>query len=101
VRVLVVKLVFRHDVVPGKLEAYLEWSKRSIKMFEALPFIKSYDVYQSIAGARLITKEIILGDISDLPKLIETLGRPDFAKEVSEFRTYVDNLEVSLIVELL
>ena len=98
---MVVKHVFSFDVSPEKVPAYMEFSAKIAKpFFEKWPEISSYDVFQTVVGRPVFTKEIVYKDMDAFSKAQAKLGDSEAQKVAGEFFSYTKNLESKLIIEV-
>lgn len=98
---MVVKHVFSFDVPPEKVPAYMEFSAKVAKpFFENWPGINSYDVFQTVVGRPVFTKEIVYKDMDAFSRAQAKLGEPEAQKVAGQFFSFVKNLESRLILEV-
>jgi len=98
---MVVKHVFCFDVPAEKMENFMKWCAETSKpFFEKYPEIRSYDVYQTIAGKPTFIKEVVYEDMKAFCSMQGKLGAPDVQKVFGEFFSFVVNLETKLIIEI-
>jgi hypothetical protein len=98
---MVVKHVFCFDVPAEKMGNFVKWCTETSKpFFEKLPEVKSYDVYQTIAGKPTFVKEVIYPDLNAFNSLWQKASDPNIQKVMGEFFSYVVNLESKLLMEI-
>lgn len=98
---MVVKHVFSFDVPAEKMTNYIKWSAETAKpFFEKYPEVRSYDVYQTVAGRPTFVKEVVYEDMKAFCSVQGKLGGPDVQKVLGEFFSFVVNLETKLIIEI-
>lgn len=98
---MVVKHVFCFDVPAEKIANYIKWSAKIAKpFFEKYPEVRSYDVYQTVAGKPTFIKEVVYEDMKAFCSMQGKLGGPEIQKVVGEFFSYIINLETKLIIEI-
>jgi len=98
---LTVKHMFSFDVPAEKMGNFVKWCTETSKpFFEKLPEVKSYDVYQTIAGKPTFVKEVIYADLNAFNSLWQKASDPSIQKVMGEFFSYVVNLESKLLMEI-
>lgn len=98
---MVVKHVFSFDVPAEKMSNYIKWSAETAKpFFEKYREVRSYDVYQTVAGKPTFVKELVCEDMKAFCSMQGKLGDPEIQRVVGEFFSYIMNLETKLILEI-
>jgi len=98
---MVVKHVFSFDVPAEKMGSFVKWCAETSKpFFEKLPEVKSYDVYQTIAGKPIFTKEVVYTDLNAFNSMWQKANYPRIQRVMGEFFSYAINLESKLIMEI-
>jgi hypothetical protein len=98
---MVVKHVFSFDVPAENMSNYIKWSGETAKpFFEKYPEVRSYDVYQTVAGKPTFVKEVVYEDMKAFCSMQGKLNGPEIQKVIGEFFSYIVNLETKLILEI-
>jgi hypothetical protein len=98
---MVVKHVFCFDVPAENMGNFVKWCADTSKpFFEKLPEVKSYDVYQTVAGKPTFVKEVVCADLNAFNSMWQKASDPMVQKVFGEFFSYVGDLESKLIMEI-
>jgi len=98
---MVVKHVFSFDVPAEKMSSFVKWCAETAKpVFEKYPEVKSYDVYQTIAGKPTFVKEVVYKDLKSFVSMWQKSAYPKIQKVMGEFFSYAVNLESRLVIEI-
>jgi len=98
---MVVKHVFSFDVPAENMSNYIKWSGETAKpFFEKYLEVRSYDVYQTVAGKPTFVKEVVYEDMKAFCSMQGKLNGPEIQKVIGEFFSYIVNLETKLILEI-
>jgi len=98
---MVVKHVFSFDVPAEKVSKFIKWCVKTGKpFFEKFPEIRSYDIYQTVAGKPTFIKEVVYEDMKAFCSMQGKLSESEIQSVFGEFFFYIVNLETKLIMEI-
>ena len=94
---MVVKHVFSFDVSAEKMSRFIKWCTETAKpFFEKYPEIKSYDVFQTIAGKPMFIKEVVYEDMKAFCSMQAKGVDPETKKPKFEYHRqtlkYIENM---------
>jgi hypothetical protein len=100
---MVVKLLYSFDVPAEKMGTLVKWAaETAVPFFMKFPEIKSIHYNQTIVGKPMFVKEVTFADLNAWNSLMQKyLSDPKIQKVMSEFFSYVVNLETKLVMEII
>ena len=89
------------DIPAEKVSGYIKWSAETAKpLFEKHPEVRSYDVYQTVAGKPTFIKEVVYKNMEAFCSMQAKLGQPEIQRVIGQFFSFIINLEIKLILEI-
>ncbi len=84
-----VLFVMKWDILPDKVEAYLEWTKGAIPRVLAIPGVVEFRAYRPVTGASQI---VVTYEFADLATWAAFYAHEDVQKVLDELRTLATNV---------
>lgn len=98
---MVLKHVFSFDVPAEEMNNFVKWCIETSKpFFEKFPEIKSYNVYQTMAGKPTFVKEVVYEDLRAFCSMWQKASDPKVQRVMGKFFSYAVNVESRLVMQI-